>query len=296
MEQQTSGSLDSRQTGLRLIAVAPAAHKALDFVSQQLRLPPATVADLMQRAPCTLPIQASDTDLTRIRAMLMTVGLRVERVDDLGDTVNLTLFADARPPQDDLVATVAQVLGRAPQEVRSALASPFGLTVALPGPGSVTQLARRLRRIRNLTVVQSNPAISTYDVFAAKHLPSGLTAHLRFLGLIEDPVTQAIASGLDHQTVQHLQRLFPAACILDRAVQRFDLWLVQSVDWQADDLADFLMARTGLPRGRFDTVTPNNPIRIETALPRQSALRFRTDYAAMGLQTCLCLTQLGAEN
>lgn len=296
MEQQTSRSLANRQAGLRLLAVAPAAHKVLGFVAQQLRLPHATVADLVQRAPCVLPISANDADVSRIRDMLMTVGLRVERVDDPGDALNLTLFADVCPPRDDLVAAVAQILDHSAQEVRAALFSPFGLTLALADPASVTQLARKLRRIGNLTVVQSTPATSTYDVFSGTHLPSGLVAHLRFLGLIEDPVTQAIGSGLDHRMVRHLQRLFPAACILDRAVQRFDLWLVRSVDWQADDLADFLMARTGLPRVRFDTVSTQNPIRIETALPRQSALRFRADYAAMGLQTCLCLTQPGAEN
>lgn len=285
-----------RRAGLRLLSVSPAARNALDFVSAQLRLPAAIVADLMQRAPCVLPVQAEADDLSRIRAMLLSVGLRVECLDDASDAISLTLLADDPDSLEDLALAVARALHRDQLTVRTALAHPCGLTVVPEGAEPVAALLRRLRRIPQLTVVQAVPADATYDVFAGRHLPSGLPAHLRFLGILEDPVTQAIGAALDHRLVQHIRRRYPSACILDRAVQRFDLWLVQPMDWTADDLADFLMVRTGLPRGRFDTVSRDNPIRLETSLPRQSALRFRADYAAIGLKTCLCLSQAKAGN
>ena len=57
-----------------------------------------------------------------------------------------------------------------------------------------------------------------------------------------------------------------------------------------EDIADFLTSRCGLGRDRFDLVSPAAPLRLETGLLRASALRFRQDYAAIGLHTFMTLS------
>lgn len=286
MVQRAGGSLEERQARLWLLSATPASRSVIGHIARQLRLGPDAVHDLLARTPCPLPLSDQLPDLTQIRSMLLAVGLRVELVDGGDVPLCLTLLPEPAADKENVSNSVARVLSRDPAEVRRSLFRPLGMTLGIDRRRDGDGLTRRLRRIRSLMVVESHPDTATYDVFATANLP-GLTAHLRFLGYLDDPLTGAIAAGLDHRAAQHILRLFPAAVVLDRAVQRFDLSLLRPVDWTSDDVAEFLMARTGLPRSRFDTVTPERPIRLESALSRPCALRFRTDYAAMGLQTAL---------
>jgi hypothetical protein len=169
--------------------------------------------------------------------------------------------------------------------LREGLAAPDGLVLPLLSASAAEVLVRRLRRVRQVSVMQSRSSDAICDVFAATGRQPGLAAHLRLLGYSEDPLTGALAAGLDRHVAGHLARRFPQVRVIDRLFQRFDVMLTQINGTVGADIADFLTGRTGLGRDHFDLVSPTRPLRLETGLLRAVALRFRQDYAAIGLPT-----------
>ncbi|MEY4696958.1 MAG: hypothetical protein RIT14_1386, partial [Pseudomonadota bacterium] len=160
------------------------------------------------------------------------------------------------------------------------------------------QMTGKLRRGRDLLTLLSDPETATYDIFPTMPLlpqPAAiLSHHLRILGVTGDPLTGALAAGLDHRMRSHLLAHFEGLGLIaiDRAFQRYDLDLVSVSGWVTSDLADFLMSRTSVPRARFEVISPSCPLRIELALPHTAARQFRADYAALGLGTRLVLRGL----
>lgn len=276
---------------LRVISFSPTARVALGTLSTVLNLPRATVADLFDRTPVLLPVPPGQ-DVRRLRSFLMALGLRV--ADFQPDSIDLCIQPKADAAMEPLVSVLHPLLQLAmplsEPLLRDGLMAPDGLILPALTIPLAERLSRRLRRVRQISVMQSGTADSVHDVFAPLSGVIGLSAHLRLLGYSEDPQTGALASGLDRHVAGHLAQRFPQARIIDRAFQRFDLMLARIQTPVCDDIADFLTSRTGWGRDRFDQVSPAAPLRLETGLLRSSALRFRRDYAAIGLQTFVTLS------
>lgn len=279
---------------LRVISVSPAARIALGTISAALQLPRATLSDLLDRTPVLLPVPPGH-DARRLRGFLMAMGLRVADCHpDTADRFDLCLHPKPGTELAPLVAVLMPVLKeigpRTETALRDGLAAPDGLILPLLSAPVADRLLRRLRRIRQISVVQSCSSDAVHDLFAPSVALAGLSAHLRLLGYGEDPVTGAMAAGIDRDIARHLMRRFPQARVIDRAFQRFDLLLTGINTPVGEDIADFLTSRVGLGRDRFGLVSAEVPLRLETGLLRSSALRFRQDYAAIGLPTTLALT------
>lgn len=279
---------------LRVISVYPSAVLALETLSAALNLSRATLTDLLDRTPILLPVPPGQ-DARRLRGFLMAMGLRVADCDPrMADRFDLCIQPKLDAPRDPLVDALLPILNAvAPvtdSALRDHLARPDGLILPLLSAPVAASLARRLRRVRQVAVMQSRCSDAVYDVFAPPSALHGLVAHLRLLGYAEDPLTGALAAGLDRHVVGHLARRFPQARVIDRAFQRFDVMLTRINGTVSDDIADFLTGRTGLRRDHFDIVSPATPLRLETGLLRASALRFRHDYASIGLPTFVTLS------
>lgn len=279
---------------LRVISVYPSAALALETLGAVLNLSRATLIDLLGRTPIVLPVPPGQ-DARRLRGFLMAMGLRVADCDPrLADRFDLCIQPKAGAALDPLVAMLRPVLEpvfpMAETALRDGLAAPDGLFLPLLSAPVAASLARRLRRMRQISVMQSRSSDAVYDVFAPPSGQQGLTSHLRLLGYGEDPLTGALAAGLDRHVAGHLVQRFPQARVIDRAFQRLDVMLTRINGAVSDDIADFLTLRMGLDRDRFDSVTPTTPLRLETGLLRAVALRFRHDYASIGLPTFVALS------
>lgn len=281
-------------SALRVISVYPSAALALETLGAVLHLSRATLTDLLGRTPILLPVPPGQ-DARRLRGFLMAMGLRVADCDPrLADRFDLCIQPKADAALDPLVNVLRPVLESVvpvtEPALRAGLAAPDGLFLPLLSAPVAASLVRRLRRVRQVSVMQSRSSDAVYDVFAPSAGLQGLTSHLRLLGYAEDPLTGALAAGLDRHIAGHLARRFPQARVIDRAFQRFDVLLTRINGAIGDDIADFLTGRTGLGRDHFDIVSPVIPLRLETALLRSSALRFRHDYASIGLPTFVTLS------
>ena len=279
---------------LRVISCTPSASLALGSVSALLNLPRATLSELLERTPVLLPVPPGQ-DARRLRGFLMAVGLRVADCHpDTADCLDLCLQPKPGAEVDALVPLLSPVLQTvmplSDAALRAGLAAPDGLILPLLSAPVAERLSRRLRRLRQVSVLHSRCGESLHDLFAPADGLAGLADHLRLLGYGEDPQTGAVAAGLDRHVAGHLARRFPQARVIDRAFQRFDVLLSRITVPVSEDIADFLTSRCGLGRDRFDLVSPAAPLRLETGLLRASALRFRQDYAAIGLHPVLTLS------
>lgn len=281
-------------SALRVISVYPSATLALETLSTVLHLSRATLTDLLGRTPVLLPVPPGQ-DARRLRGFLMAMGLRVADCDPcLADRFDLCIQPKPGTALDPLMDVLRPVLEPffpiSEAMLRDGLLAPDGLVLPLLSAPAAASLARRLRRLRQVSVMQSRSSDAVYDVFAPSTGSQVLTSHVRLLGYGEDPLTGALAAGLDRHVAGHLARRFPQARVIDRAFQRFDVLLTRINGSISDDVADFLTGRTGLTRDHFDIVSPASPLRLETALLRSSALRFRHDYASIGLPTFATLS------
>ena len=160
----------------------------------------------------------------------------------------------------------------------------------------MTCLRKQIRRHAGLKTAQSN-ANALSDLFVVGTLSTGLARALgRYLALFcaaPCRFSGALAAGLTLHQVKQLSLRFPDANLLglDRAFQRFDLFLTGIGDLAAQDVAEFLSTRTNLSGAMVECVTPLQPLQIEKGLSRGATQQFRADYAAIGLQTC---ARLGA--
>lgn len=230
--------------------------------------------------------------------MLRALGLQVELTEVAGPGPAQDICVKPAPGADaaELAPAVAHAAGLDFDVAKAGLTHRDGLLIEDLGGAVADTLHRKLRRIRHLTVARSCRQTALYDLFCDDAAPyQRMAAHLRLLGHGEDPVTGAKASGFNRTIRDHLLRVFPCARLIDRAFQRFDLFLVHVDRRVGGDMADFLTARTGLPRDRFGQVTEDAPVRLEQSLSRVGAIRFRADYEAIGFQTVLRLSCASAE-
>lgn len=283
-----------RRLALRVISAPPSARVATAAIAAVTALPKDAVAQALANPPCILPLLPGQ-DLHRTRGYLAALGLRVELVEDGPDDacdlcLHLMDVTDLPRLVEGLLPMLRPLMQVDAVALHQRLTGPDGFVIPSLPFAVALRLMRRLRRFRQLSVLQSRRALAVFDLFAPAGMPTGLAAHLRLLGNVEDPVTGAMAAALDRTTAQHLSRRFPAVRVVDRAFQRFDVVLTGICDSVTDDIADFLTARTGLSRDRFGLVSPTAPLRLDRAVPRLSALSFRSDYGAIGLQTFLSLS------
>lgn len=293
----TTNLSSSSRLRLVLVSTGPNAHLAAGVLARHLGETPEAALARLSQAPSVLA-EAIDPDLARNLAdLLRSFGLRV-RLDALqgpAATVDLSIQLAMPVRMARTIRIVAEQTGLAAEDVALRLDRPGGVILTGLSRAEVDRMRVRLDRVPSLNIIESDPASAVYDVFLPDdHPDEALADRLRMMGAEPDPITNAIAAGLDRALCDHLQRRVPDAgmLVLDRAFQRYDLYLARATGWVTQDLADFLVARTGLPRSRFEVLSERLPLRIELGLPHAAARQFRADYASIGLHTFLVLAGL----
>lgn len=289
----------SSSSGLRLVLVStgPNAHLAADLLARHLGETPEAALARLAHAPSVLAEAVDPHIAQNLAGLLRSFGLRV-RLDALHGPetpVNLSIQISMPVRMQRTIRIVAEQTGLSPAEATLGLQRPGGVILKGVSRAEAARMRAKLDRVGTLTVIESDPASAIYDVFLPDRDPGeALTDRLRMMGAEADPITNAIASGLDGALCDHLLRRMPDAgmLVLDRAFQRYDLYLSRATGWVTQDLADFLVARTGLPRSRFEVLSDRLPLRIELGLPHAAARQFRADYASIGLHTFLVLSGL----
>ncbi|MBC2836088.1 hypothetical protein [Paragemmobacter straminiformis] len=291
----------SARLRLVLVSTGPSAALAAATLQQHLNLPERVALERLSSAPSVLAEGLDADTARRLANLLRSFGLRV-RVDGDGVTSDLVDLSIQLAMPLRVQRTVRQIVvetGLDAGEIGAALAGPGGLVLTGLPRDEVSRLQQSLGRMNSLTLIESDPASAVYDVY----LPDGtvneaLSERLRMMGAEGDPITGAVATGLDRALCRHLVQRFPDAGLIaiDRAFQRFDLYLTRVTGWVTRDLADFLAARTGLPRSRFEVLSQGTPLRIELGLTHAAARQFRADYATIGLHTLMVLSGLGEDS
>lgn len=295
----STGLSSTSKLRLVLVSTGPTAHVAVASLVQHLGLSAATALARLTVAPSVLAEGIAPDVARDLAGLLRALGLRV-RLDGApeGDArLDLSIQLSAPVRIQRTIRIVAEQTGISPVDVDMRLGEPGGLVLSGLRPTESGRLRRVLERSSNLVVIESDPASAVYDAFlkGAKASPD-LTDRLRLMGAQPDPITGAVAAGLDLPLCQHLRNRVEQGnmIVLDRAFQRYDLFLSRVTGWVTQDLADFLVARTGLPRCRFEVISDDMPLRIETGLTHAAARQFRADYASIGLHTFLALTASAA--
>lgn len=247
--------------------------------------------------PVSAPLARQKAD--KLRAVLSTLGVRLDIHPTIQDgAVDLFLQTTIWSDVARVTSRVARIIGGSVSDHMSQLGGPTGLL--LPGLPSTaaSRIEAQLRRIDGLLIHRIDRRLATLDLFASRDLSAHETSRLVDLrskyGLAGDPISGAVLAGLGHGICA---RIMAALDDLDliavpRSVQRFDLYLTGYSGWLTKDLADFLAARTGQPRARFELMSPSDPVRLDVALSYAHARRFCADYAAIGLYVRLLLRGL----
>jgi len=226
-----------------------------------------------------------------LQALLSVLGVRLElRPFELArSSVDLSLQAQAWAEPARIARLLEPVIGGTERDHLHGLCHPSGLILNDLPAAQAAEVGARLRRIKGLMVQRIDSRLATFDIYATRPLDRAEQARLMqlrsTLGLSADAVTGALFANLGRDLSN---RVLAALSDLDllpvyRQFQRFDLHLTGYSGWIAKDLADFLTARTGQPRARFEVVSPADPVRIDLAVPQALARRFCADYAAIGL-------------
>ena len=193
-----------------------------------------------------------------------------------------------------LAPDLAPLLRRDASAVLTALQRPGGMVLA---DLTAIQTAELRRVLAPLKGVRLTHARGLYDLFAIAPLEPAnchtLRRHLGELGSTPCRFSGALAAGLTARQVAQLTARNDDAGLLavNRAFQRFDLFLTGTSGLPAEDVAAFLSTRADLSGMMIEGVTPLCPLQIETGLTRAAAIQFHADYAAIGLETCARLAR-----
>lgn len=289
----------SSSSGLRLVLVStgPNAHLAAGVVASHLGLTPEVALARLLQAPSVLAEAVEPPVARKLADLLRSFGLRVrlDAVQGPEAPVDLSIQISVPVRMQRAIRIVAEQTGLTQDEVACKLHCPGGVILTGIDGAEAQRMRAKLDRVGTLTVTESDPASAVYDVFLPdRDTDEALGDRLRMMGAEPDPITNAVAAGLDRALCNHLLRRFPEAgmLVLDRAFQRYDLYLSRATGWVTQDLADFLVARTALPRSRFEVLSERLPVKIELGLPYAAARQFRADYASIGLHTFLVLSGL----
>lgn len=261
---------------MTVIAASPAASLATLSVASTLGIGPERAAARLNAIPSVLADDVPAPVARRLRALLATFGVRV-RLDPTSvsappaaqkTSVSVQLTDPAR--QLPAAEVLAGRLGWPVAAVTARLSRPGGVILNRVEPGFAARLQDMLTDEPALTVLRSDPQGAVHDVFA-DGLPGDqmqrLLTQTGKLGLAGCDFSGAVAAGLNHATATHLVRQMaagPALIALDRAFQRFDLWIGLAADPAA--------GRARPPR-----------IRVERGLGRAAAEHLAEDYARMGV-------------
>lgn len=233
----------------------------------------------------------------RLAELLRSFGVRARLEPDVMQDgridVSIQLAVPVRVQRT--IRQLARHTGLTEAEISERLQRPGGLMLEGLDRAEVERLKTAVMRMNSLLFLESDPAGAVYDVFLTHgDATDRLTDRLKVMGAEPDPITGAIASGLDAALCNHLKRRSDDAglLVLDRAFQRYDLYLTRATGWVTRDLADFLVARTGHSRSRFEVLSQSLPLKIETGLTHCAARQFRADYGSIGLHTLLVLSGL----
>ena len=184
---------------------------------------------------------------------------------------------------------IARLIGGDPDALRARLLQPLGILLESLPADRADEVAARLAGARAVIVTRSDPASARYDVHATHPLDAVAAERLasirRLIGARPDPLTEAVATDLDRPNRDALLQRLPdiGLMAIDRRFQRFDLLLTGVTGWTTVQLADFLVARTQMPRAAFEQLSPAVPVTLDLGLKVDVARQFCADYAALGL-------------
>ena len=280
LTQTAAFALDLPHDLIRLAAPIVADHLAISVAEaeQQLRQGRVRMADGPAAA--------------RLLPLLRAMGLHPELHSDQGVMMAIQTSSAACTPL--LAANLARVLNRDATAVLAALQSPGGIILDGITQDQTDDLHLRLRALRGLRLTLGSGA---FDLFAISPLQPEtrrkLGPHLAILGLRPCRFSGALAANLTALQANQLRSRFDDAGLLtlNRAFQRFDLFLTGTDGLAAQDAAAFLSTRADLGNVMVECVTPLSPLQIETGLTRTAARQFHADYAAIGLDTCARLAR-----
>lgn len=226
--------------------------------------------------------------------LLSVLGLHLRIGPDARDvprydlSIQLSIWADPRRTAEK----IASALSRDPEDVAKDLSLPGGLILPDLALREIDLLQNRLSAIRGVILLRADRDGLLYDLFTTRTLSDDqqirLAKALKRIGARPDGLTGACAAGVGQASRDHLLSRNPDLPLLaiERSIQRYDLFLTGVFGWVTKDLADFLVARTGQPRARFEVISPSAPVLIDRGLTYSVMRQFYGDYAAIGLFTC----------
>lgn len=287
----------------RLALAAPVAvpDLAKALLARHLDLPLPEAARRLALGDLTDPLPPARA--RHLAARLRAGGLDVRaRPASQGPRRDVALIPAPDAVPQVLAERLAARLDRRAAGIAADLVRPGGLVLDGLDPDSAADWLAAARRIPGLTAALSDPDRATYDLIAwgepaRAPVVVSVLRHLRVLGLDRCALTGAPGAGLDAVLRDHVLRRFPASGLIavDRAFQRFDLMLIRAPGLSVRDLAGFLGPRAALAPEAFDGFGPDRPLTIDRGIARDAALRFQADYAAIGIETRLRLTQQRAD-
>lgn len=278
---------------LHLASAGPSVPLASSVLARGLGIPQDAATEILLAAPRALPALPA-ARARRLRSVLACLGVRLDLTPADGTRHGVTIALQPRAWADAsrLSRSIAAVIGGTSDRQHAALAQPGGLVLHDVLHETAPRLERRLARIRGLRILRDDDPTPLADLFPTRRLTDEEISHLarlrRRLDLSADRVMGAALARLPVRLASRLARESLAGLGLievRQAFQRFDLYLTGQTGWMEKDLADFLVARTGQSRGRFESLSPADPVRLDLDLPPATARRFMADYAAIGLFT-----------
>ncbi len=276
---------DSATFRIHVTAAAPAAPLAILSIASILGIEPQQAADRLASLPTVLADSVAPPVARRLSALLTALGMQVRLDPTLSPMQQPTAVlsdvavqAKARPTAEQASRLAAAVM-LPEDEVLARLRCVEGLVLRDRAASQIEALRRALRRERGLRVIVSPQTTDICDAFRRDGAPRPVTEIVR-LGLGPCRLTGAIASGMNRATAACLlRRTGETLLVLDRAFQRFDLYLVAAHGMDEHDLERFLASR---PTTGVDRAIGGNR-RLDGDLSRKAALQFIADYAAIGL-------------
>jgi len=269
---------------------------ATSTLSRHLAISKADAEDQLRKGAITLHSAVEPKTENQLFALLAALGLTRQNAEaqcDLSLSVQLAASADL----GFLAPRLARIAQLPVCTVQMALQRPGGVVLENLTASQATQLRKQIRRAQGMRTAQSNMN-ALCDLFVIKPLPGSVSRqlgrYLALMGATSCRFSGAVAAGLTVQQAKHICTRFPQSALLglDRAFQRFDLFLTGIGDLAPQDVAEFLSTRTNLSGAMVECVTPLQPLQIEKGLTRGVAQQFRADYASIGLQTCARLSGL----
>ena len=291
---------------LRILMVAPCPSMMLaaPTLAQHLQIPTQEAEERLSSVPSVLCERIAVPEAKRLANLLAAMGVQVRLEAACLPETPATSMVDVslQPIEGDRLAELAQSVAdwlppvgvtacdRSAKSIATELAGPGGLILSSVSLADADLLRRVMRRIAGLRIAASDPREALYDLLpdhrAPFAVPPAVTDVLRRMGLSPCKLTGAVASKLDRSTRDLLMARFSKAPLvaMNRDFQRFDLFLTGVQNVSPRELADFLVARSDLPRSMLERMP--HPLRIECGLTRENALAFQSDYAALGFETC----------